>query len=275
MKIIKEIDKDILTLGACLIPTMGALHAGHIQLIKEGKKLKLPLIVSIFVNPIQFNDKDDFANYPKTIDKDIEILNNLQVDYLFIPDSEYIYPSNGFESIDSGELGRKYEGESRPGHFDGVLTVVNRLFELIEPKAVIFGKKDAQQLFLIKKLVLDKKYKIQIIECKTVRDSNGLALSSRNILLSKKGENIATSIKKLLNGTKKNFLTSKDIENSLIEARDKLSTKNLKIDYLEILDYETFCKPTKISNSYIIVIAAYVEGIRLIDNLDFQLEETL
>ncbi len=214
MKIIKEIDKDILTLGACLIPTMGALHAGHIQLIKEGKKLKLPLIVSIFVNPIQFNDKDDFANYPKTIDKDIEILNNLQVDYLFIPDSEYIYPSNGFESIDSGELGRKYEGESRPG-------------------------------------------------------------SSRNILLSKKGENIATSIKKLLNETKKNFLISKDIENSLIEARDKLSTKNLKIDYLEILDYETFCKPTKISNSYIIVIAAYVEGIRLIDNLDFQLEETL
>ena len=275
MKIIKEIDKDIVSLGTCLIPTMGALHEGHIQLIKEGKKLKLPLIVSIFVNPIQFNDKDDFANYPKTIEKDIEILNKLEVDYLFIPDSEYIYPSNAFESIDSGELGRKYEGESRPGHFDGVLTVVNRLFELIEPKAVIFGKKDAQQLFLIKKLVLDKKYKIQIIECKTVRDSNGLALSSRNILLSKKGENIATSIKKLLNETKKNFLTSKDIENSLIEARDKLSTKNLKIDYLEILDYETFCKPTKISNSYIIVIAAYVEGIRLIDNLDFQLEETL
>ena len=134
MKIIKEIDKDILTLGACLIPTMGALHAGHIQLIKEGKKLKLPLIVSIFVNPIQFNDKDDFANYPKTIDKDIEILNNLQVDYLFIPDSEYIYPSNGFESIDSGELGRKYEGESRPGHFDGVTTVVNKFFNITFPQ---------------------------------------------------------------------------------------------------------------------------------------------
>ena len=190
--------------------------------------MKLPLIVSIFVNPIQFNDKDDFANYPKTIEKDIEILNKLEVDYLFIPDSEYIYPSNGFESIDSGELGRKYEGESRPGHFDGVLTVVNRLFELIEPKAAIFGKKDAQQLFLIKKLILDKKYKIQIIECKTVRDNNGLALSSRNILLSKKGENIATSIKKILNETKKNFLTSKDIEKSLMEAREKLYTKNLK-----------------------------------------------
>ena len=275
MKIVKEIDKDILSLETCLIPTMGALHDGHIELIKEGKKLKLPLIVSIFINPIQFNDKDDFANYPKTIEKDIEILNKLEVDYLFIPDSEYIYPSNAFESIDSGELGRKYEGESRPGHFDGVLTVVNRLFELIEPKAAIFGKKDAQQLFLIKKLILDKKYKIQIIECKTVRDNNGLALSSRNVLLSKKGENIATSIKKILNETKKNFLTSKDIEKSLMETREKLFTKNLKIDYLEILDYKTFCKPTKISYSYVIVIAAYVEGIRLIDNLDFQLEETL
>ena len=275
MKIVKEIDKDILSLETCLIPTMGALHGGHIELIKEGKKLKLPLIVSIFINPIQFNDKDDFANYPKTIEKDIEILNKLEVDYLFIPDSEYIYPSNAFESIDSGELGRKYEGESRPGHFDGVLTVVNRLFELIEPKAAIFGKKDAQQLFLIKKLILDKKYKIQIIECKTVRDNNGLALSSRNVLLSKKGENIATSIKKILNETKKNFLTSKDIEKSLMETRKKLFTKNLKIDYLEILDYKTFCKPTKISYSYVIVIAAYVEGIRLIDNLDFQLEETL
>ncbi len=275
MKIVKEIDKDILSLETCLIPTMGALHDGHIELIKEGKKLKLPLIVSIFINPIQFNDKDDFANYPKTIEKDIEILNKLEVDYLFIPDSEYIYPSNAFESIDSGELGRKYEGESRPGHFDGVLTVVNRLFELIEPKAAIFGKKDAQQLFLIKKLILDKKYKIEIIECKTVRDNNGLALSSRNVLLSKKGENIATSIKKILNETKKNFLTSKDIEKSLMETREKLFTKNLKIDYLEILDYKTFCKPTKISYSYVIVIAAYVEGIRLIDNLDFQLEETL
>ena len=275
MKIVKEIDKDILSLETCLIPTMGALHDGHIELIKEGKKLKLPLIVSIFINPIQFNDKHDFANYPKTIEKDIEILNKLEVDYLFIPDSEYIYPSNAFESIDSGELGRKYEGESRPGHFDGVLTVVNRLFELIKPKAAIFGKKDAQQLFLIKKLILDKKYKIQIIECKTVRDNNGLALSSRNILLSKKSENVARILKKILNETKKNFLTSKDIEKSLMETREKLFTKNLKIDYLEILDYQTFCKPTKISNSYIIVIAAYVEGIRLIDNLDFQLEETL
>ncbi len=275
MKIIKEIDKDVLNLETCLIPTMGALHDGHIQLINEGKILKLPLIVSIFVNPIQFNDEDDFAKYPKTIEKDIEILNKLQVDYLFIPNSEYIYPSNGFESIDSSELGRKYEGKSRPGHFDGVLTVVNRLFELIEPKAAIFGKKDAQQLFLIKKLILDKKYPIQIIECKTVRDNNGLALSSRNMLLSKKGENIATSIKKILNETKKNFLISKDIENSLMEVRNKFFTKNLKIDYLEILDYQTFSKPTKISKSYVIVIAAYVEGVRLIDNLDFQLEETV
>ena len=205
MKIIKEIDKDILSLATCLIPTMGALHDGHIQLIKEGKKMKLPLIVSIFVNPIQFNDKDDFANYPKTIEKDIEILNKLQVDYLFIPESEYIYPSNGFETIDSGELGRKYEGESRPGHFDGVLTVVNRLFKLIEPKAAIFGKKDAQQLFLINEMVVKKEYEIEIIASPTIRESSGLALSSRNSLLTNRGKDKAALLYKVLKSTKKDF----------------------------------------------------------------------
>ncbi len=172
-------------------------------------------------------------------------------------------------------MGNKYEGQSRPGHFDGVLTVVNRLFELIKPKAAIFGKKDAQQLFLIKNLVTEKKYRIRIIEIRTVRDTSGLALSSRNLLLSEEGKKTASNIKEILDQTKKNFLISKDIQYSLNEVKDKFFLKNLKIDYLEILDYETFSKPTKKSKSYIIVIAAYVEGVRLIDNLDFQLEETL
>ena len=275
MKIIKKIDKEILNLETCLVPTMGALHEGHLELIKEAKILKLTIIVSIFINPAQFNNKEDFAKYPKTIEKDIEILSKLKVDYLFLPDVDYIYPLEDFEKIDSGDLGNKYEGQSRPGHFDGVLTVVNRLFELIKPKAAIFGKKDAQQLFLIKNLVTEKKYRIRIIEIRTVRDTSGLALSSRNLLLSEEGKKTASNIKEILDQTKKNFLISKDIQYSLNEVKDKFFLKNLKIDYLEILDYETFSKPTKKSKSYIIVIAAYVEGVRLIDNLDFQLEETL
>ncbi len=274
MKIIKEIDKDILSLGACLIPTMGALHAGHIQLIKEGKKLKLPLIVSIFVNPIQFNDKDDFANYPKTIEKDIEILNKLQVDYLFIPESEYIYPSNGFETIDSGELGRKYEGESRPGHFDGVLTVVNRLFKLIEPKAAIFGKKDAQQLFLINEMVVKKEYEIEISASPTIRESSGLALSSRNSLLTNDGKEKALLLYEILKLVKRDFSSIGKI-NLLEYFASIYLNKDIDFDYLELLDLETFSRPTKNTKEYIILIAAYVEGIRLIDNLDFQLEETL
>mgnify|MGYP001381774218 CR=1 FL=1 len=137
MEIIKEINKDILAKDICFIPTMGALHKGHASLIKEGKKSSLPVMVSIFVNQMQFNDKEDFNNYPKPIDEDIKILENFNIDYLFIPENDYIYPKNNFEKVSSGNLGKLLEGSSRPGHFDGVLTVVNRFFQLINPKIAI------------------------------------------------------------------------------------------------------------------------------------------
>ena len=271
MKIIKEIDQYILGQNICLIPTMGALHEGHLSLIEEGKKLGFSVMVSIFVNEIQFNNKEDFNNYPRAVEEDIKILEKLDIDYLFIPENNYIYPEGEFEQIDSGIIGKKYEGNSRPSHFEGVLTVVDRLFKLIKPKVAIFGKKDAQQLFLIKQMVKKQNYKIKIIEGLTVRDKFGLALSSRNLLLTKGGKKKANFLYEVLNETKIEFSKTKNLK-----VFDKFYSTYLKhgmkIDYLEILDSKTFCKPTDKTQVYIIVIAAYVENIRLIDNIEFRLE---
>ena len=162
---------------------MGSLHDGHKSLIEIAKKTNNKVIVSIFVNEKQFNDQNDFKNYPRNEQKDLEILSDLEVDYVFLPENDYIYPFNEFENITSGNVGSIYEGHFRPGHFDGVLTVVKRLFDLVNPDLAVFGKKDAQQLFLIKNMIQSYKMNIEIIEAPTVRSSSGLALSSRNNLL--------------------------------------------------------------------------------------------
>ncbi len=272
MKIIKEIDQEILDNDICLVPTMGALHEGHLSLIKEGKESGLVVMVSIFINEMQFNIKEDFINYPKSVEKDIKLLENLDIDYLFIPESNYIYPLSGFDKIDSGALGKKFEGNSRPGHFDGVLTVVNRLFQLIKPKVAVFGKKDAQQLFLIKEMVNKKNYQIKIIEGSTVRDDLGLALSSRNLLLSEFGKEKARLLFDTLNQSKKHFYETNNL--LVFEKFDSLySSNDITLDYLEILDSETFAKPVDKTNAYLIIIAAYVENIRLIDNIEFRMEK--
>ena len=270
MKIIKEINKDILNRDICLIPTMGALHEGHLSLIEEGKKLGLLTMVSIFVNDKQFNEEEDFNSYPRPIEDDIKILQDLNIDYLFIPENSYIYSENAFEAIDSGVLGKQYEGSSRPGHFDGVLTVVNRLFELIKPKVAIFGKKDAQQLFLIKELIFKKRCEIEIIEGKTIRESSGLALSSRNLLLTHSGKEKATLLYTILKEAKKNFSDRRELD-----AFEIFSSKysNIGIDYLEILDLETFSEPTEKTVEYIILLAAIIDDVRLIDNIEFKLED--
>ena len=272
MEIIKEINRDILDRNICLVPTMGALHDGHLSLIKEAEKTSFLTMVSIFVNKRQFNDEADFKNYPKTIENDIKVLDNLDIDYLFLPKNNYIYPEAGFIEINSGNLGKNFEGHSRPGHFDGVLTVVNRLFELIQPKVAIFGKKDAQQLFLIKEMIIKKNIEVKILEGLTFRDKFGLALSSRNQLLSARGKEKARLLYKILNEAKKDFLHNRELlvfkKFSSIYSND-----DLKIDYLEILDSETFHTPVENTENYIIIIAAYIDGIRLIDNIEFRLEK--
>ena len=274
MIILKDNEHIFNNKNLCLVPTMGALHEGHIALINAAKKTEQEVIVSIFVNRLQFNDDLDFKNYPRDLEKDISILNRLNIEYAFFPDDEYMFPESGFDKLDAGNLGKKYEGNSRPGHFDGVITVVNRLFELIDPKTVVFGAKDFQQLFLIKKLILEKKYNIKLIEYKTERNSSGLALSSRNQHLSNKGIHQASFIYKSLNAAKDEFIKTKNTIDAVKAGTDILFDNNIDLDYFEILDHKAFSPPKNTTKKFIIITAAYVEGIRLIDNIQFEVGAT-
>ena len=270
-RIINEIDKKIFLEEKCFIPTMGALHKGHLSLVKLGKQsTNDKTIVSIFVNKRQFNDESDYDNYPIDLDKDIELLRKEEVDYIFIPDENYIYPKDFAEldGIKSGEKGSLFEGAHRPGHFDGVLTVVNRLFELVNPKSAVFGKKDAQQLHLVKKFFVNKSNNLKIIEGEIIRDEYGLAMSSRNRLLSKSGINIARNIFQILKNTKEHFLQNQDIQQAEAFGKELFNENDIEYDYLNFVDPKYFETPDKNQKKLLLITAAYVEGIRLIDNME-------
>ncbi len=270
-KIINEIDKKIFLEEKCFIPTMGALHKGHLSLVKLGKQsTNDKTIVSIFVNKRQFNDESDYDNYPIDLDKDIELLRKEKVDYIFIPDENYIYPKDFAEldGIKSGEKGSLFEGAHRPGHFDGVLTVVNRLFELVNPTSAVFGKKDAQQLYLVKKFFVNKSNNLKIIEGEIIRDEYGLAMSSRNRLLSKSGINIARNIFQILKNTKEHFFQNQNIQQAETFGKELFNENDIEYDYLNFVDPKYFETPDKNQEKLLLITAAYVEGIRLIDNME-------
>lgn len=270
-RIINEIDKKIFLEEKCFIPTMGALHKGHLSLVKLGKQsTNCKTIVSIFVNKRQFNDESDYDNYPIDLDKDIELLRKEEVDYIFIPDENYIYPKDFVEldGIKSGEKGSLFEGAHRPGHFDGVLTVVNRLFELVNPKSAVFGKKDAQQLYLVKEFFANKSNNLKIIEAEIIRDEYGLAMSSRNRLLSKSGINISRNIFQILQNTKEHFFQNQDIQQAEAFGKELFNENDIEYDYLNFVDPKYFETPEKNQEKLLLITAAYVEGIRLIDNME-------
>ena len=270
-RIINEIDKKIFLEEKCFIPTMGALHKGHLSLVKLGKKsTNGKTIVSIFVNKRQFNDESDYDNYPIDLDKDIELLRKEEVDYIFIPQENYIYPKDfaGLDGIKSGEKGSLFEGAHRPGHFDGVLTVVNRLFDLVNPTSVVFGKKDAQQLYLVKEFLANKSNNLKIIEAEIIRDEYGLAMSSRNRLLSKSGINIARNIFQILENTKEHFIQNQDIQQSEDFGKKLFDENAIEYDYLNFVDPKYFETPDSNREKLLLITAAYVQGIRLIDNME-------
>ena len=270
-RIINEIDKKIFLEEKCFIPTMGALHEGHLSLVKLGKKsTNGKTIVSIFVNKRQFNDESDYDNYPIDLDKDIELLRKEEVDYIFIPQENYIYPKDFAEldGIKSGEKGSLFEGAHRPGHFDGVLTVVNRLFDLVNPTSVVFGKKDAQQLYLVKEFLANKSNNLKIIEAEIIRDEYGLAMSSRNRLLSKSGINIARNIFQILENTKEHFIQNQDIQQSEDFGKKLFDENAIEYDYLNFVDPKYFETPDSNREKLLLITAAYVQGIRLIDNME-------
>ena len=270
-RIINKIDKKIFHEEKCFIPTMGALHEGHLSLVKLGKKsTNGKTIVSIFVNKRQFNDESDYDNYPIDLDKDIELLRKEEVDYIFIPQENYIYPKDFAEldGIKSGEKGSLFEGVHRPGHFDAVLTVVNRLFDLVNPTSVVFGKKDAQQLYLVKEFLANKSNNLKIIEAEIIRDEYGLAMSSRNRLLSTSGINTARNIFQILENTKEHFIQNQDIQQSEDFGKKLFDENAIEYDYLNFVDPKYFETPDSNREKLLLITAAYVQGIRLIDNME-------
>ncbi len=260
----KEISK---TNGISFVPTMGGLHKGHISLIKQSKKSKFKTLVSIFVNPKQFNKKSDYRSYPRSIKKDLKKLKNLKIDYLYIPTFKDIYGFKPKEKVFLDKFSKKLCGRYRRGHFEGVLNVVNRFLEIINPRYIYLGKKDYQQLYLIKKHIEKRKIKSKIIECKTIRENNGVALSTRNSNLNDSQMKIASKIYYYLYNLKKRIKKNYNLFNPNRIKKDLRDLGARKIDYLENYNIENFKKINRYNKRFNIFIAYYIKNIRLIDNI--------
>ena len=248
------------------IPTMGGIHEGHISLIKRSIKLCKKTIVSIFVNPKQFNNKKDFKTYPTDIKKDLSIIKKIKgIDFVYIPAFKEIYNTQKKLNIKIDKKNIILCAKFRKGHFEGVLDVMDRLTNLIKPKKIFMGKKDFQQLFLVKNFI-EKKYKTKVIGCKTIRNRNKLALSSRNSLFNKNDLNIAGNISKTFFLLKKKIKIKKNIKKFLIATKKDLKKKfNIRIEYLELRNEKNLSISNKSAGSKIFV-SYYLRGIRLIDN---------
>ena len=248
------------------VPTMGAIHKGHISLIKNSLKSCNKTLVSIFINPKQFDNKADFKKYPKRIYKDLSILRKLKVDYIFIPRIKDVYHYKRFKKIKLNNKDKILCAKYRKGHFEGVLDVMDRLTTLINPKKIFMGKKDFQQFILVKDYI-KKKYNIKVIGCPSIRDNNKVPLSSRNLLLNKRQLSTASQIIKDLFNFKNEFRKSRKIDHNLKIKKDELQKKyEIKIEYLENRKINNL-KKTNTLNKSKIFIAYYINKVRLIDNL--------
>ena len=266
----KEVATESLVNGRLLglVPTMGALHEGHFSLVREAKRKCVPVVVSIFVNPKQFGPAEDLKKYPRTFEADREALANLGVDILFAPSPEEMYPPGFSTSVTVKGLNDRWEGRSRPGHFDGVATVVLKLFEIVKPHTAFFGRKDAQQARIIQQMVADLDLGTQIDLCPIVREPDGLALSSRNVYLNPDDRLAAIAISQALAACKKSIESGeRDAALLLAAMRAKLESESrVTMDYAEIVDAATFEPLRAIRGNCYALIAAKVGATRLIDN---------
>ena len=259
VKLVKKAD----SIG--LVPTMGSLHDGHLSIIKKALTKDEIVIVSIYVNPKQFNDPKDLKKYPRNIEDDLEKLKTFNKIIVYAPNDRDVYDDNEeIKKYSLGEITEIMEGRSRPGHFDGVATVVEKLLYMFKPNNAYFGEKDFQQLLLIKELVRKIKLDVNIIGCKTIRESDGLAMSSRNKFLNKSERESASQIIKLLERAKKNYNTSnlRDIKSDILKQANSID--NLKIEYFEIINVSEFLHYKKEVRAF---IACKIGNNRLIDNI--------
>ncbi|SDQ59294.1 pantoate--beta-alanine ligase [Thermostaphylospora chromogena] len=253
-----------------LVPTMGALHEGHRSLIRIARERADHVAVSIFVNPLQFGPNEDFARYPRTLDADVEVCAAEGVALVFAPSAEEMYAADRSVTVSAGPMGDVHEGAFRPGHFDGVLTVVLKLFNLVRPDVAVFGQKDAQQLAMIRRMVADLDVPVEIVGAPTVREPDGLAMSSRNRYLSAEDRAVALALSRALHEGAKHARPAE----ILTAARAVLDAAGpaLSVDYLILVDPETF---TEVSDDHrgeaVLAVAARVGGTRLIDNVPLSL----
>jgi pantoate--beta-alanine ligase len=259
---------------------MGALHAGHLQLLTKNSRKSTISVCSIFVNPTQFNDKSDFEKYPITISSDIEKLTDAGCDVLFLPSVEEIYPNGtkNTQPIDFGYLAKTLEGEHRPGHFDGMAQVVERLLRIVKPDILLMGQKDFQQQLIVSELIKKKKLPVKLIVCPTVREADGLAMSSRNVRLNENSKKKALSLseelshiksriqKLLVKGNSQNTVIAETLKRSMLRIEQN---NEAEVEYLELRNATTLEPITNLSKKtkMVVLVAAKIGGVRLIDNM--------
>ena len=250
-----------------LVPTMGALHEGHLSLVRAAKGCDA-VAVSIFVNPTQFGPTEDLSKYPRQFDRDCQLLEKEGVEILFAPSVEEIYPDGQATWVLVEGLSEKLDGRSRPGHFRGVTTIVAKLFHIIEPDAAFFGQKDAAQLALIRRMVEDLNFRIEIVACPIVRESDGLAMSSRNAYLNREERGRGLVLQRSLQQVQQEFQKGERIAARLIAAAKEVFAREPQVvlDYFEIVDPDTLDPVERISQKTLVAVAAYAGSTRLIDN---------
>ena len=251
------------------VPTMGALHDGHLSLVRAAKARSDVVVVSIFVNPTQFGPSEDFTKYPRTFERDSEQLQKAGVDFIFAPSPEEMYPPDATAWVNVEGVSERLDGRSRPGHFRGVTTVVSKLFHIVEPDFAFFGQKDAAQVAVIRRLVRDLNFPVQVVVCPIIREPDGLALSSRNIYLSPQERKSAQALSRSMSAIHAQFQSGERDAGLLVEiGRDVISEESLiRLDYLEIVDPDTLEPILEIARPALAAIAAFVGTTRLIDNV--------
>jgi len=251
------------------IPTMGALHEGHLSLVRAAKAKCDLVAVSIFVNPLQFGPSEDLAKYPRTFERDRELLEKEAVNILFAPTPEEMYPAGAVTYVTVEGLSEKLCGKSRPGHFRGVTTVVAKLFNILEPDMAFFGQKDAAQATIIRRMVQDLNLPVEIVVCPIVRERDGLAMSSRNAYLNPQERKSALALNRALSEVKSRFDQGERNAEHLITVGKKMLLREpaVRLDYLEIVDTSTLDRIEELSSSALVAVAAFVGNTRLIDNI--------
>lgn len=251
------------------VPTMGALHQGHLSLIRWVHEVSDVVVVSVFVNPTQFESGSDLEHYPRDLSRDVDLCVNEEVDYVFAPSTEEIYGAGDTTFVEVQGLSDTLEGASRPGHFRGVATVVLKLFEIVRPTVAVFGRKDAQQGAVIRRMVRDLMLDLEIALLPTIREDDGLAMSSRNIRLSTEERKMALAIPRALEAARECVSGGqRSAAKILAAARAVLETEpGLELDYLELVDDESFEPVSEVSGEQTLVVAARVGSVRLLDNV--------